>query len=103
MRYTLIDGQGNFGSNRRRFRGGLPLQRCRLEKSLGLAADIDMEPSILCPLHCKEREPVTRPPASRPARQRSSGIAVAWRHNPADNLSEVIDACQALLRTRNSR
>jgi DNA gyrase subunit A len=102
MRYTLIDGQGNFGSVDGDSAAAYRYTECRLEKITSeLLADIDMETVDFVPNYDgKEREPVTLPTrVPNLLVNGSSGIAVGMATNiPPHNLSEVIDACQALLK-----
>jgi DNA gyrase subunit A len=102
MRYTLIDGQGNFGSVDGDPAAAYRYTECRLEKiSSEMLADIDMETVDFVPNYDgKEREPVTLPTRiPNLLINGSSGIAVGMATNiPPHNLSEVIDASQALLK-----
>jgi DNA gyrase subunit A len=102
MRYTLIDGQGNFGSIDGDSAAAYRYTECRLEKiTSDMLADIDMETVDFVPNYDgKEREPVTLPTrVPNLLVNGSSGIAVGMATNiPPHNLSEVIDACQALLK-----
>ena len=102
MRYPLIDGQGNFGSVDGDSAAAYRYTECRLEKITSeLLADIDMETVDFVPNYDgKENEPVTLP-ARVPNLlvNGSSGIAVGMATNiPPHNLSDVIDACQLLLK-----
>jgi DNA gyrase subunit A len=102
MRYPLIDGQGNFGSVDGDSAAAYRYTECRLEKITSeLLADIDMETVDFTPNYDgKENEPVTLP-ARVPNLlvNGSSGIAVGMATNiPPHNLSDVIDACQLLLK-----
>jgi DNA gyrase subunit A len=104
MRYPLIDGQGNFGSVDGDSAAAYRYTECRLERiSSELLADIDMETVDFVPNYDgKENEPVTLP-ARVPNLliNGSSGIAVGMATNiPPHNLSDVIDACQALLKNQ---
>jgi DNA gyrase subunit A len=102
MRYTLIDGQGNFGSIDGDSAAAYRYTECRLERITSeMLADIDMETVDFVPNYDgKEREPVTLPTrVPNLLVNGSSGIAVGMATNiPPHNLSEVIDACQALLK-----
>ena len=101
LRYTLIDGQGNFGS----VDGDAPAAKryteCRLDRIANeLLADIDRDTVDFVPNYDgKEREPTVLP--SRIPNllvNGSSGIAVGMATNIAPhNLREVIDACFALI------
>ncbi len=102
MRYPLIDGQGNFGSVDGDSAAAYRYTECRLERITSeLLADIDMETVDFVPNYDgKENEPVTLP-ARVPNLlvNGSSGIAVGMATNiPPHNLSDVIDACQLLLK-----
>jgi DNA gyrase subunit A len=101
LRYTLIDGQGNFGSVDGDPPAAMRYTECRLEKIAGeLTADIDKETvDFVANYDGKELEP-----AVLPARipnlliNGASGIAVGMATNiPPHNLGEVIAACMALI------
>jgi DNA gyrase subunit A len=102
MRYTLIDGQGNFGSIDGDSAAAYRYTECRLQRITSeMLADIDMETVDFVPNYDgKEQEPVTLPTrVPNLLVNGSSGIAVGMATNiPPHNLSEVIDACQALLK-----
>src|SRR5688572_20459671 len=102
MRYTLIDGQGNFGSIDGDSAAAYRYTECRLERiASDMLADIDMETVDFVPNYDgKEREPVTLPTrVPNLLVNGSSGIAVGMATNiPPHNLREVVDACQALLK-----
>ena len=102
MRYTLIDGQGNFGSVDGDSPAAYRYTECRLDRiTSDLLADIDMETVDFAPNYDgKEQEPVTLPTrVPNLLVNGSSGIAVGMATNiPPHNLSEVVDACQALLK-----
>ncbi len=102
MRYTLIDGQGNFGSIDGDSAAAYRYTECRLERiTSDMLADIDMETVDFVPNYDgKEREPVTLPTRiPNLLVNGSSGIAVGMATNiPPHNLGEVVDACQALLK-----
>jgi DNA gyrase subunit A len=102
LRYTLVDGQGNFGSVDGDNAAAMRYTECRLDKiSAELLSDIDKETVDFQPNYDgKEREPVVLP-ARIPNLliNGSSGIAVGMATNiPPHNLTEVIDACLLLLR-----
>jgi DNA gyrase subunit A len=102
LRYTLIDGQGNFGSIDGDNAAAMRYTECRLEKiSSSMLADIDKETVDFQPNYDgKEREPVVLP-ARLPNLlvNGSAGIAVGMATNiPPHNLNEIIDACLLLLR-----
>ena len=102
MRYTLIDGQGNFGSVDGDSAAAYRYTECRLERiAADMLADIDMETVDFVPNYDgKENEPVTLPTRiPNLLVNGSSGIAVGMATNiPPHNLGEVVDACEALLR-----
>jgi DNA gyrase subunit A len=102
MRYTLIDGQGNFGSVDGDSPAAYRYTECRLDRITSeLLADIDMETVDFAPNYDgKEQEPVTLPTrVPNLLVNGSSGIAVGMATNiPPHNLSEVVDACQVLLK-----
>jgi DNA gyrase subunit A len=102
MRYTLIDGQGNFGSVDGDSAAAYRYTECRLEKITSeMLADIEMETVDFVPNYDgKEQEPVTLPTRiPNLLVNGSSGIAVGMATNiPPHNLSEVAEACQALLK-----
>ena len=101
MRYTLIDGQGNFGSVDGDAAAAYRYTECRLEKiSAELLADIGAETVDFTPNYDgKEREPAVLPTrAPNLLVNGSSGIAVGMATNiPPHNLGEVVDACLHLL------
>jgi DNA gyrase subunit A len=101
MRYPLIDGQGNFGSIDGDPAAAYRYTECRLlEIAEELLADLDKDTVDFQPnFDEKEREPVVLP-ARIPNLliNGSTGIAVGMATNiPPHNLSEVIDACCALI------
>ncbi len=101
LRYPLIDGQGNFGSVDGDNAAAMRYTECRLEKIANeLLADIDKETVDFAPNYDgKEQEPTVLP--SRLPNllvNGSSGIAVGMATNiPPHNLTEVVDACLAVL------
>src|SRR5512141_1617395 len=101
MRYTLIDGQGNFGSIDGDSAAAYRYTECRLERlSSELLADIDKETVDFVPNYDgKEQEPTALPTRiPNLLLNGSSGIAVGMATNiPPHNLVEVIDGCLALL------
>jgi DNA gyrase subunit A len=101
MRYTLIDGQGNFGSVDGDAAAAYRYTECRLEKIAGeLLADIDKETVDFAPNYDgKELEPGVLPTrAPNLLVNGSSGIAVGMATNiPPHNLGEVVDACLHVL------
>jgi DNA gyrase subunit A len=102
MRYTLIDGQGNFGSVDGDSAAAYRYTECRLDRITSeMLADIDMETVDFVPNYDgKELEPLTLPTRiPNLLVNGSSGIAVGMATNiPPHSLSEVIDACQTLLK-----
>jgi len=102
MRYTLIDGQGNFGSVDGDPAAAYRYTECRMEKIGGqLLADIDKETVDFKPNYDdKELEPTVLP-ARFPNLlvNGAAGIAVGMATNiPPHNLREVIDATIALIK-----
>ncbi|MCC7546132.1 MAG: DNA gyrase subunit A [Burkholderiales bacterium] len=101
LRYTLIDGQGNFGSIDGDNAAAMRYTECRLEKIAGeLLADIDKETVDFVPNYDgKEEEPVVLPSkVPNLLINGSTGIAVGMATSvPPHNLGEVVDACLALL------
>ena len=101
LRYTLIDGQGNFGSVDGDNPAAYRYTECRLQKIAGeLLADIDKDTVDFVPNYDgKELEPTVLP--SRIPNllvNGSTGIAVGMATSiPPHNLGEVVDACLALL------
>ncbi len=103
MRYTLVDGQGNFGSVDGDAAAAYRYTECRLDKIASeLLLDIESETVDFVPNYDgKEQEPVVLP--SRVPNllvNGSSGIAVGMATNiPPHNLAETVDACLHLLAT----
>ncbi|MGL6041181.1 MAG: DNA gyrase subunit A, partial [Deefgea sp.] len=101
LRYTLIDGQGNFGSIDGDRAAAYRYTECRLQKiSSELLADIDKETVDFTPNYDeKELEPTVLPTRiPNLLVNGSSGIAVGMATNiPPHNINEVIDASLALL------
>src|SRR5918911_323275 len=101
MRYTLIDGQGNFGSVDGDAAAAYRYTECRLERiSSELLADIEAETVHFGPNYDgKELEPTVLPTrAPNLLVNGSSGIAVGMATNiPPHNLGEVVDACLHVL------
>ena len=102
MRYTLIDGQGNFGSIDGDSPAAYRYTECRLDRiSAEMLADIEKETVDFSPNYDgKEQEPNTLPTRiPNLLVNGSSGIAVGMATNiPPHNLGEVVNACQALLK-----
>ncbi|QNM98170.1 DNA gyrase subunit A [Chitinimonas koreensis] len=101
MRYTLVDGQGNFGSIDGDNAAAMRYTECRLEKISGeLMADIDKETVDFVPNYDgKELEPSVLPTRlPNLLVNGATGIAVGMATNiPPHNLGEVVDAALALL------
>ena len=101
MRYTLIDGQGNFGSVDGDAAAAYRYTECRLERiAAELLADIEKETVDFQPNYDgKEQEPVVLPTrVPNLLVNGSSGIAVGMATNiPPHNLGEVVDACLHVL------
>jgi DNA gyrase subunit A len=102
LRYTLIDGQGNFGSVDGDNAAAMRYTECRLDKiAAELLADIGKETVDFQPNYDgKEQEPTVLP--SRLPNlliNGSAGIAVGMATNvPPHNLCEVVDGCLLALR-----
>ncbi|KQQ86776.1 DNA gyrase subunit A [Massilia sp. Leaf139] len=102
LRYTLVDGQGNFGSIDGDSAAAMRYTECRLDKiAAELLADIDKDTVDFQPNYDgKEKEPTVLPTKiPNLLINGSSGIAVGMATNiPPHNLSEVINGAQHLLR-----
>jgi DNA gyrase subunit A len=100
LRYTLIDGQGNFGSVDGDNPAAYRYTECRLQRIAGeLLADIDKETVDFVPNYDgKELEPTVLPSKiPNLLINGSTGIAVGMATSiPPHNLGEVVDACLAL-------
>lgn len=101
MRYGLVDGQGNFGSIDGDPPAAYRYTECRMTKlSSEILADIERETVDYAPNYDgKEKEPTILPTkVPNLLINGSSGIAVGMATNiPPHNLSEVINACLALI------
>ncbi len=101
LRYTLVDGQGNFGSIDGDNAAAMRYTECRLERiSSDLTADIDKETVDFEPNYDgKELEPSVLPTRiPNLLINGSAGIAVGMATNiPPHNLNEVVAGCLALL------
>ncbi|MEH6458273.1 DNA gyrase subunit A [Chitinimonas sp. JJ19] len=101
LRYTLVDGQGNFGSIDGDNAAAMRYTECRMEKiSVELMADIDKETVDFVPNYDgKELEPSVLPTRlPNLLVNGSTGIAVGMATNiPPHNLGEVINGALALL------
>ncbi|MDD3651025.1 DNA gyrase subunit A [Immundisolibacter sp.] len=101
LRYPLIDGQGNFGSVDGDSPAAMRYTESRLSRIASeLLADIDMDTVDFVPNYDgKEREPAVLP--SRLPNllvNGATGIAVGMATNiPPHNLTEVVNACVALI------
>ena len=101
MRYMLVDGQGNFGSVDGDAPAAMRYTEVRMAKfAHSLLADLDKETVDFSPNYDEtEFAPVVMP--SRIPNllvNGSSGIAVGMATNiPPHNLSEIIDACLAII------
>ena len=101
MRYTLVDGQGNFGSIDGDAPAAMRYTEVRMSKiAHEVLADLDKETVDFIPNYDEtEKEPSVLP-ARTPNLliNGSSGIAVGMATNiPPHNLSEVVNACIALI------
>ncbi|HZW87030.1 MAG TPA: DNA gyrase subunit A [Gallionella sp.] len=103
LRYTLVDGQGNFGSVDGDNAAAMRYTEIRMAKiAHELLADLDKETVDFGPNYDgSEHEPLVFP-ARFPNLlvNGSSGIAVGMATNiPPHNMGEVVNACLALLKT----
>ena len=105
MRYTLVDGQGNFGSIDGDSPAAMRYTEARLKQiSNELVADIDKETVDMVPTYDNEGEEPSVLPAKIPNLlvNGSNGIAVGMATNmPTHNLSEVLDCCMAFIDNRD--
>lgn len=101
MRYTLVNGQGNFGSIDGDPPAAMRYTEVRMERLAGeMLADIDKETVDFVPNYDNTLSEPSILPAKFPNLlvNGSSGIAVGMATNiPPHNLSEVIDAIIALI------
>src|SRR5574343_514518 len=101
LRYTLVDGQGNFGSIDGDNAAAMRYTECRLDRiASDLTADIDKETVDFEPNYDgKELEPSVLPTRiPNLLINGSAGIAVGMATNiPPHNLNEVVAGCLALL------
>jgi DNA gyrase subunit A len=101
LRYPLIDGQGNFGSVDGDGPRAYRYTECRLQKiAAEMLADIDKETVDFVPNYDgKEMEPSVLPPAFRISSSTGRRASPSeWRPTfPPHNLTEVVNACLALL------
>jgi len=101
LRYPLIDGQGNFGSIDGDPAAAMRYTECRLERIADeIRADLDKETVDFVPNYDgKESEPTVLPTRiPNLLVNGSSGIAVGMATNiPPHNLTEIVNACIALI------
>src|SRR6056300_1224808 len=101
MRYTLVDGQGNFGSVDGDSPAAMRYTEVRMSKiAHELLADLEKETVDYLPNYDEsEHEPVVLPTrVPNLLINGSSGIAVGMATNiPPHNLAEVVDACILLI------
>jgi DNA gyrase subunit A len=101
LRYMLVDGQGNFGSVDGDSPAAMRYTEVRMAKiAHELLADIDKETVDFIPNYDEsEREPVVFPTRiPNLLANGSAGIAVGMATNiPPHNLTEVVNACIALI------
>ena len=102
MRYTLVDGQGNFGSVDGDNAAAMRYTECRLDKIASeLLADIEKDTVDFVPNYDgKEKEPTVLPTRiPNLLINGSSGIAVGMATNiPPHNITEIIDGALHVLR-----
>ena len=102
LRYTLVDGQGNFGSIDGDNAAAMRYTECRLDKIANeLLADIDKDTVDFVPNYDgKEKEPSVLPTRiPNLLINGSSGIAVGMATNiPPHNLNEILTGALHLLR-----
>jgi DNA gyrase subunit A len=105
MRYTLVDGQGNFGNQDGDGPAAMRYTEARLERLTGFMLEDIEKDTVDFQLNFDDSE---KEPSILPARipqllvNGSSGIAVGMATNiMPHNLSEVIDGCVAYIDNRN--
>ena len=102
LRYTLVDGQGNFGSVDGDPPAAMRYTECRMERIAGeLMANIEMETVDFVPNYDESTQEPTVLPTRIPNLivNGSSGIAVGMATNiPPHNLTEVLNATIALVK-----
>jgi DNA gyrase subunit A len=107
LRYPMIDGQGNFGSVDGDPPAAMRYTESRLTRIAGeLLADIDSETVDFAPNYDESTVEPTVLPARVPNLivNGSSGIAVGMATNiPPHNLTEVVNACIALIERDGAR
>jgi len=103
LRYTLVDGQGNFGSVDGDPPAAMRYTEARLTRAaVELMADLDKETVQFVPNYDETKEEPTVFPGKFPNLlvNGSSGIAVGMATNiPPHNVAEVCDAITALIET----
>ncbi len=103
LRYMLVDGQGNFGSVDGDRAAAMRYTEIRMQKiTQELLADIDKETVDFTPNYDESESEPSVLPTRLPNLliNGSAGIAVGMATNiPPHNLSEVINACIALIET----
>ncbi|HVO45476.1 MAG TPA: DNA gyrase subunit A [Steroidobacteraceae bacterium] len=101
MRYLLVDGQGNFGSVDGDLPAAMRYTEVRMSRIAGeLLADIDKETVDFTPNYDESEQEPTVLPARIPNLlvNGQTGIAVGMATNiPPHNLTEIVNACLALL------
>jgi DNA gyrase subunit A len=101
LRYTLVDGQGNFGSVDGDPPAAMRYTECRMSRIAGeLLSDIEMETVDFTPNYDESTFEPTVLPTRIPNLivNGSSGIAVGMATNiPPHNLTEVVNACIELV------
>ena len=105
LRYTLVDGQGNFGSIDGDNAAAMRYTECRMDKiAAEMLADIEKETVDFVPNYDgKEKEPSVLPTRiPNLLINGSSGIAVGMATNiPPHNITEVIDGALHVLRNQD--
>ncbi len=101
MRYTLVDGQGNFGSIDGDGAAAMRYTEARMKQITNeMLADIDKDTVDMMPTYDNDREEPTVLPAKIPNLliNGSNGIAVGMATNmPTHNLREVLNGCVAYI------
>ncbi len=101
MRYTLVDGQGNFGSIDGDGAAAMRYTEARMKQITNeMLADIDKDTVDMMPTYDNDREEPTVLPAKIPNLliNGSNGIAVGMATNmPTHNLREVMNGCIAYI------
>jgi DNA gyrase subunit A len=106
LRYTLVDGQGNFGSVDGDPPAAMRYTECRMSRIAGeMLADIEMETVDFTPNYDESTFEPTVLPTRIPNLivNGSSGIAVGMATNiPPHNLTEVVNAAIELVKNPNA-